>query len=565
MRTKHNVSQPACDKKMIDAIKKVAESHILHLARNDPDRHKVDEIFASLEIMLNGSYEKYKFNEDISDRMMGDGLSEHEIQETLSKLNEKQESRRSNGVYYTPKDVVSFIVDNCFNKLVNSDAVVVPRLEVQAAPRRAALCGCSVFDPTCGTGEFLLGALKKKLALAMEEEGGVDDQKLAFLLSTVYGNDINAESIEIAKLRLFFETIKYTRDAQSYRRFAKIINSNMSCADFINIDTLSLGKRDIIIGNPPYVEDTKAAVKPFVAYGNVYANILQNSVDMLSAGGVMGFIVPISYTSTPRMKRIRRYIERAAKWQCVLNYADRPDCLFPSVHQKLSIIFAVEGKDDCVLHTAGYRYWYKSERAELFARTATVENEYRCEDFYPKLGNPLEKSIFGKVFTAAEESFLSKTLPQEPNLFLNMRGCFWIKAFSFNPGSKEYKGFGFEEGFRDFILCLLNSSLFFLYWNTVSDCWHITSKELKHLRVPDVTGNTESFIRLAKELENKLEDTKKYIGTKQTEYEYKHRLCKDVIDRIDDSLAEVYNLTENELDYIKSYSVKYRESLGGIE
>ena len=55
-----------------------------------------------------------------------------------------------------------------------------------------------------------------------------------------------------------------------------------------------------------------------------------------------------------------------------------------------------------------------------------------------------------------------------------------------------------------------------------------------------------------------MENTKRYVGTKQVDYEYKHKLCKDVIDEIDDELAEIYNLTQTELDYIKSFAIKYR-------
>ena len=50
----------------------------------------------------------------------------------------------------------------------------------------------------------------------------------------------------------------------------------------------------------------------------------------------------------------------------------------------------------------------------------------------------------------------------------------------------------------------------------------------------------------------------KYIGSKQTEYEYKHKECKDVIDEIDDALADVYGLTKEELDYVKNFSITYR-------
>ena len=59
----------------------------------------------------------------------------------------------------------------------------------------------------------------------------------------------------------------------------------------------------------------------------------------------------------------------------------------------------------------------------------------------------------------------------------------------------------------------------------------------------------------------KLEKTKKYVGTKQTEYEYKHKMCKDIIDKIDNELSKVYNLSDEELLYVKNFALNYR--LGG--
>lgn len=564
MQTVLNITYQQYDKKMISKIQNITENYILHLINKDFDKVRIDEIFTCLKIMLNGNYEKYKFDENTFDKIINQEFSENDFQKILSKLNEKQAVRKSNGVYYTPKDVVSFMVDNCFYKRIENNNKITAKLETYNDNTHFLLYNDSVFDPTCGTGEFLLGSLQKKIELIKRGKFDITDEKLLLVLNTIYGNDINIESIEIAKIRLFFEVIRYAESMESYQLFADAINTNMTCKDFVNVNVSDFIKFDIIIGNPPYVEDRKSPVEPTQKYGNIYANILQNSVDMLSENGIMGFIIPISYVSTPRMKKIRKYIERHTCQQFVMNYADRPDCLFVSVHQKLTILLAKKGRNKHELYTTGYKYWYKNERTQLFTQTSVEQNKFICDDFYPKIGNMYEKSIFNKVFTMETDSILGlNSAKEESNVFLNMRACFWIKAFSFNPGSKEYKGFKYDDKLKYFMLCLLNSSLFFLYWNMVSDCWHITLKELKYFRVPNSVEDAKSFSNIFVELQNKLEETKKYIGTKQTEYEYKHKLCKNVIDKIDDKLAEVYNLTEEELSYIKSYSSKYRESLGG--
>ena len=57
------------------------------------------------------------------------------------------------------------------------------------------------------------------------------------------------------------------------------------------------------------------------------------------------------------------------------------------------------------------------------------------------------------------------------------------------------------------------------------------------------------FSELAAALDKHLEETKEYVGTKQTEYEYKHRACLAEIHAIDDVINSVYGLTQEESNY----------------
>ena len=57
-----------------------------------------------------------------------------------------------------------------------------------------------------------------------------------------------------------------------------------------------------------------------------------------------------------------------------------------------------------------------------------------------------------------------------------------------------------------------------------------------------------------------------YASTGNVEYdEYYPKLSKPIIDQIDTILAQHYGFTEEELDYIINYDIKYRMGLGGTE
>lgn len=494
-----------------------------------------------------------------------------ECQLLLAHLNERTERRKKDGVYYTPEDVTEYMVLNAYNCFCSPDVTNVytsellfTHLATLSKVTIKRLLSAIVFDPTCGAGEFLLTAFRVKYRLLKQTRKRITDNDIIELLTTIRGNDIENDSISITKTRLLIECFSLIQDKKRTELILNALEGHFSNEDYVATIRLEEPKYDILLGNPPYVEYSTLNIRPEGGYGNVYCDVINNICNETSQNGVMAFVVPLSYVSTPRMNKIRTIVRNTYSKQFVLSFADRPDCLFVSAHQKLCILIGAKRStnDTKGVYTSTYYYWYKSERAYLFKNLTTIRNENLNSDCYPKLGCSIEVSLYNKTHHGVSSllDLLSYNGKAKP-IYLNMRGCFWMKAFSFNPGSSEYKTFYVNEEYYDFIACLLNSSLFFTQWIASSDCWHITQKELLNYMVPNGSGSDFSkFHSLFKKLEKKLESTKVYIGSKQTEYEYKHRLCKKTIDEIDDALCSVYNLTPDELQYVKAFNLKYRLS-----
>lgn len=496
-----------------------------------------------------------------------DAIRLNDFQLALSKINEKEARRKNQGVYYTPKDITEYIVANTYlnytcrdNSQVYSQEECFRRIDETGGN---TLFNAKVFDPTCGTAEFLLSAIEIKLRLS-KRYITLSDADLLALTSSIFGNDISYESILLSKIRIYFTIINELKDKANAKQLAKILNKNFTCRDYITVK-FARPKYDIIVGNPPYVEYGKLPVKPDSNYGNIYADVLCNAVCELKSTGVIGFVIPLSFVATSRMQSIREDMYKKMNRIFILNYADRPDCLFDGVHQKLSILFGIKGQGKCISYTSSYYHWYNSERRDLLNNCKIFPSHQR-DQYIPKIGNVYEDSIFEKICNVKGESLLSllNTQNKQSSVYVNMRACFWMKAFSFNPGSKEYKEFGCSSEMRPYLLAILNSNLFFLYWTIVSDCWHITNKELSEFFVPTNGVCLDMFRILTSKLERKLERTKKYIGSVQTQYEYKHRECKPEIDAIDDALQEIYGLTDDEVAFLKEYKLKYRMSNGTI-
>jgi hypothetical protein len=247
------------------------------------------------------------------------------------------------------------------------------------------------------------------------------------------------------------------------------------------------------------------------------------------------------------------------------NFADRPSTLFSGVHQKVSIVLCSRDttKAESMIYTTAYRHWYgkseTDERATLLEKLAyaiPVDTSF-C---WLKSGDAVEQFIYHKI---RRQRQLIKNHFKGASVFaLNMRMMYWAKCFTTPQKSNEYKHFGVASALDQKILvAVFNSTLYFWFWELVSDGWHITSKELENFFFDMATlsaVNKHRLGELCEKLMIDLEKKKAFVGTKQTEYEYYHRLSKPIIDEIDRVLAQHYGFTDEELDFIINYDIKYR-------
>ena len=524
---------------IIPSLRDYLLNYLTNYQTKHPDKYDCDLLLESIESLLS----KYTLNQKCNYKQK-DFNTIDSFQQFISSFDEKSPDRKGLGVYYTPDDVIQFIIKEslCQNGINENDSKEI----IQA----------KVMDPTCGCGDFLINAYYVK----SRHISNAND--CYAVLDSIYGNDIVSYYSELSKIRLFIAALElpFTLNLE---KIVRSLNAHFYCKDFIAEYEELKNDFTLLLGNPPYVEGRAYSAGSKLEFGNVYADVISKALKVAPEGCTLGFIIPLSYTSTPRMAPLRKMIRDNVSIEYNYNFNDRPDCLFTKVHQKLTILIATKSKESTKykLKTSGYTYWYKSERFSLFDAIKVVDNPWANDLYYPKLGNNNDLSIYGKL-KAVKGASLQKMLESggDGRIYLNSRATFWVKAFSFNPGSKEFKGYPIDRTIQPYLFCLLNSSLFWWYWTVVSDCWHITNKELTNFVVPPLNGI--EYSKLAEKLENELETTKEYVHTKQTEYEYKHRLCKDSLSEIDYAICTMFGLTDHETQYIINYQDKYRRSLG---
>lgn len=276
---------------------------------------------------------------------------------------DKQKSKRKkDGVFYTPKYITKYIVENTIGKLCEEkknelgfkeeeyfkgrknrqQATIIKLVEILDT-YRDWLLQLTICDPACGSGAFLNQALD----FLIKEHNYIDELKakilgggLVFsdientiLENNIYGVDLNEESVEIAKLSLWLRTAQPRRKLNS-------LNNNIKCGNSL-IDSKAVagdkafnwkeqfstvfekGGFDVIIGNPPYVPteyideiDKKYLEKKYQsAFGriNLYPIFYEKGVSVLNKNGLLGFITPYTILKNKYYKEARKYIIENSK------------------------------------------------------------------------------------------------------------------------------------------------------------------------------------------------------------------------------------------------------------
>lgn len=520
-------------------------------------------------------------------------LSKDTERQILRVLFEKYITKKEVGAYYTDYQTTSYItrfvvcsylladfVDfssflnrkqpflGCYERLNSSDKEEV----------LSRLHDITILDPTCGTGAFVFSACEILLELyeTLEKKKPSSELIRKIFEENLYGVDLDEEAICIVKFRIWLTCKLYWNISDIDLVNFKVGNTLDSSTFDWKLTFLYVFKNkhgfDCVVGNPPYVEYAKMTKKYvsescYSTYkcGNLYSYVLERVIcQLVHQKSVVGFIVPISIVSTPRMKPLRLLITKKTSNLAFANFADRPACLFNGVHQKLTIMFAsIENDKEHAVYSTQYYHWTKDEQLGLMDKLTYTKVPLLHQIGVPKVSTKLMVRILKAVSQVYDTCLLDNCSSKSKwCVWLNMRMAFWGKSFVHPMESKEYKTFYLKtEKEAKLFSALMNSSLFFFIWECISDCWHITTKDLEFIkidfsRIPNEI--VEAIAELYDSYEMQLEKSKVFIGSVQTSYIYQHKLHKPMIDEIDNLIARIFYLTDEELAFIKSYQEKYR-------
>ena len=348
------------------------------------------------------------------------------------------------------------------------------------------------------------------------------------------------------------------------------------------------GGFDVIIGNPPYVEYSKVkkeyTLKGYKTEkcGNLYAMSIERSFDL--SRGPVGMIVQLPLVCTDRMIPAQSLFKTQNRRSWFANFDDRPGKLFDDLqHIRATIFLSKKDKnlDIATLYSTKYNRWFTEVRLILFEGIVYEDITNICvEGAFPKIADPVGKRIASKLRNA-KKTVLTFKFGKYLCHFHNSPQ-YWIRATDFVPYFwNEQDGEKISTHLKPLYLtteldasivaATLNSSLFYWWFVVLSNCRDLSMREVRNFPIGinqmDVTIK-HGLSELSTDL---MQDLKQHAQRKETNYkttgkvvydEFFPRLSKHIIDKIDRVLAKHYGFTDEELDFIINYDIKYRMGLG---
>jgi hypothetical protein len=337
------------------------------------------------------------------------------------------------------------------------------------------------------------------------------------------------------------------------------------------------GGFDVIIGNPPFLElkDINYSIRTSLTKetGAVHAMCVERSMQLLDRRGGISMIFPMSLVSTQRMTAVQKILEKG-RMTWYSNFAWRPAKLFDQVNRAITFFVSLPCDKSCVFSTC-YQKWTADVREFLIYglqfRAVPVN---RPSFWVPKFRDDIEHAILEKCIKLT--STVSKYIRDSKHriYYRTTGGLYWKVFTDFSPAFRVNGKKGHstretwfsvnEENLVKKMIAILSSNLFWWWYTITSNLRDLNPSDIYNFPIPDTALRDPKLWQLGKEYIEDLQAHstmhvrfQKQTGKTETQL-FKVQNSKPIIDEIDCVLAQHYGFTDEELDFIINYDIKYR-------
>lgn len=293
------------------------------------------------------------FESDLDVNILG-----HIFENSIGDLEDLKEGskgrRKKDGIFYTPAYITEYICKNTIIPYLSKSgkATEVKDLvneyfgsEIHELDKKVKKI--RIVDPACGSGAFLNKAADVLVEIheTIHEKMYKDDPGLGkffdniserrkILKNSIYGVDLNEESVEITKLAMFLKVAQKDSALPD-------LDKNIKCGNSLIDDPKYAGEKafnweeefpeifedggfDVVVGNPPYVRMEKFKdIKPylkreyvtFMSRSDLYVYFFEKGLNILKDNGKLSFICSNKFTKADYGKNLRKFILNTSNFE----------------------------------------------------------------------------------------------------------------------------------------------------------------------------------------------------------------------------------------------------------
>ena len=347
------------------------------------------------------------------------------------------------------------------------------------------------------------------------------------------------------------------------------------------------GGFDVVVGNPPWKEYSAVRAEYTVRgydlehNANLYTLCTERALAISSHGALTGYIVQLPIVTSARMRKVREHIKKRTSFIAVSTFDDRPGKLFDGLQHCRSTIFIAKRSrtgETSRLYVSKYLRWPAAIRDLLVDTISYVEasDAKVTKGQFPKIDSDVHADILRQIdqHSGLELRPEVSKLATSHFVFYQEAMQYWAKSTAGLPYyAKNGKMAAPAHGRYIYTTtneaalatnALLNSSLFYIYFITYSDAFHLNQSLIDQFPVPQDLLLDKDLAGLGSDLISKLDacSIRKTINLRsgdKIEYaEFRMSLAKSILDKIDQYIGPKYGLSSPQIDYITNYDVRFR-------
>ena len=424
----------------------------------------------------------YDFSDDIDVEVLGhifeQSLNDLEkIKESLFEEHKVVDTRKKDGVFYTPKFITEYIVDNTLASLCNAKKENLKLFDEVKDTKRAKekrreilhqyrefLEDLKVVDPACGSGAFLTACFRyllnehkwiqkelRKSGAGLFEHHDIDKQ---IIEKNLFGVDINGASVGIAKLSLWLQTAK--RDRPLSNLMGNVKSANSLTVDWAELfpEIMANGGFDVVVGNPPYVrQESIKELKPqlkeiytvYTGTADLFVYFYELAQNILKTDGMNGFICSNKFFRAKYGQNLREMIVTKTTIKAIVDFSSVKVFEDATVDSAITILqkgfqkdnhFSVSFKD--------YKHFFRMQQSDLNKEgfTFVSPDELYLKKKIERIGTPLSEwdiSINSGIKTGFNEAFIIDGAKKDELIKLDRKNAEIIKPLLRGRDIKKYE------------------------------------------------------------------------------------------------------------------------------